>query len=395
MWVKIHSGSKGCTKGAFLPIPLLCTLLCLLWQVLSAYSFPIEQHPYWNKQNISSTWLAPTSQQNHVLPTGSLALGRVFFSLQGDRSGMEEPFEQLGKHRNLKTLFLFLKVTFPCPALGEDGTLPLYPNKQAKRNHGTCPIPSQGAGNTFVLFVFCWDVSPCPAPQSIPVPWQKPAWSDVQSAPHSDLQLGHPVTTHQFCFFSASSTWPLVTKGCFSWRLPAITAAREQGFSEGHQTLGKAQSAGLRLQPRWHFSTQICSFSLPLVSQFCRVNKTRPSFAVILSKVTFAWELSERLWGLPMCSSRVRLLSPSCLKALLGTQLYTGFFLPQTHSKDSAAPALTSGTVNSIPKCGLPARSLCATAVSGSLPNPSASSHLWASLWHTALKESNTYKHHG
>lgn len=141
MWVKIHSGSKGCTKGAFLPTPLLCTLLCLLWQVLSAYSFPNEQHPYWNKQNISSTWLAPTSQQNHVLPTGSLALGRVFFSLQGERSGMEEPFEQLGKHRNLKTFFFIFKGNFSLPCSGWGRHLATVPQQASKKKPWHLPNP--------------------------------------------------------------------------------------------------------------------------------------------------------------------------------------------------------------------------------------------------------------
>lgn len=258
MWVKIHSGSKGFTEGAFLPIPLQC----LLWQVHSAYSFPKKQHPYWNKhlQHMTCTHLpAKPRAANWLFGSGScvflFARGRIW------HAGTVWTVGQLGKHRNLKTFFFFFKLTFPCPAGCEDGTLLLCPNKQAKRSHCSCSIPSQGAGNTFVPFTLWWNVFPCPVPRSIPVLWQKPGWRDARSAPHCDLQLGHPVTTHQFCFFPASSTWLLVTKGCFSWRLPAIIAAREQGFSEGHQTLGKAQSAGLRLQPQWHFSTQTCSFS--------------------------------------------------------------------------------------------------------------------------------------
>lgn len=98
---------------------------------------------------------------------------------------------------------------------------------------------------------------------------------------HSDLQLGRPGCHAQVLFLLSKRLhgwwWQ---KTYFSWKLATIIAAREQGFSEGHQSLRKAQLAEAQVTARVTFSAQICSFSLPLVFHFCWVNKTRPSSAV-------------------------------------------------------------------------------------------------------------------
>ena len=98
---------------------------------------------------------------------------------------------------------------------------------------------------------------------------------------HSDLQLGRPRCHAQVLFLLSERLhgwwWQ---KTYFSWKLATIIAAREQGFSEGHQTLRKAQLAKAQVTAQVTFSALICSFSLPLVFHFCWVNKTRPSSAV-------------------------------------------------------------------------------------------------------------------
>lgn len=123
----------------------------------------------------------------------------------------------------------------------------------------------------------------------------RPAWciagptGEIQPRPQGrsnlplrpDLQLGHPLCHAQVLFLLSERQhgcwWQ---KTYFSWKLPTIIAARERGFSEGHQTFRKAQLAKAQVTAQATFSAQIWSFSLPLVFHFCRVNKTRPSSAV-------------------------------------------------------------------------------------------------------------------
>lgn len=237
----------------------------------------------------------------------------------------------VGQTQKFKVFITFFKLTFLCPFGYMRLRFLLCPQKQENLSYSTC-IALRGGGNPlfsnlhftrmFSLMLLAQGLSP-EVTGSLPVWCIVGPTGEIQTQPrgccnlalHSDLQLGHPHCHAQVLFLLSERQhgwWR--QKTYFSWKLATIIAAREQGFSEGHQTLQKAQFVKAQVTAQVTFSSQICSFSLPLIFHFCWVNKTRPSSAVTNFQSHLCSRIDRVIWGLPICSLWMKFSRTSCLK---------------------------------------------------------------------------------
>lgn len=209
---------------------------------------------------------------------------------------MEEPFEQLGKHRSLKMMvfMIIFKVNFSLP-FWEREIMPSTTSRQASKKE-LFHLPNPQVKMQETLFCAICTFLGCFLLALVPwvCPQRSPAVSVTgptgESQPRTrdaairrctlTFSLAALVATHKFCFFSARGGMAGDDKRLFYLEIAYNNSSQRAGIFVGSQNPPKGAARRAQVTAPVTFSAQICSFSLPLVFQFCLVNKTRPSFAV-------------------------------------------------------------------------------------------------------------------
>lgn len=205
--------------------------------------------------------LVPISQrtlQNHILPTCSYALAcfvfcfvLFFLFLQGGGSDMEEPFEQLGKHRSLKMMvfMIIFKVNFSLP-FWEREIMPSTASRQASKKE-LFHLPNPQVKMQETLFCAICTFLGCFLLALVPwvCPQRSPAVSVTgptgESQPRTrdaaircctlTFSLAALVATHKFCFFSARGGMAGDDKRLFYLEIAYNNSSQRAGIFVGSQ----------------------------------------------------------------------------------------------------------------------------------------------------------------